>query len=106
VAKVHELVEQRVTLGELPALFPLAEGGAASGADDGPLGTFSISEMLAHLRGMSDGGRLADLVSCALLPEPAQRQCILEAVEVEPRLQRLIHFLMAEIKRHPDNSNR
>jgi hypothetical protein len=49
---------------------------------------------------LNDADQLADLVSCALLPGPVERQTILETVEVEPRLKYLIHFLMAEIKQH------
>jgi hypothetical protein len=39
-----------------------------------------------------------DLVSCAVLPGAAERQAILETVDVEVRLRRLIHFLLAEIR--------
>jgi hypothetical protein len=43
---------------------------------------------------------VADLVSCALLPGAVERQLILETVNLEARLKRLIHFLMAEITLH------
>jgi hypothetical protein len=39
-----------------------------------------------------------DLVSCAVLPGGVDRQAILETVDVEARLRRLIHFLLAEIQ--------
>ena len=48
--------------------------------------------------GIAAADQVADLVSCALLPDPAQRQTILETVELEPRLKHLIHFLLAEMK--------
>jgi hypothetical protein len=38
------------------------------------------------------------LVSCAVLPGAAERQTILETVDVEQRLRQLIHFLLAEIR--------
>ena len=103
VAKVHELVEQRMQLGELPFPLPLSKKSAHFWDEAGCPPTFSICEVLDHLRRVSDGGQLADLVSCALLPEALQRQSILEAVEVAQRLRRLIHFLMAQIRQHPNN---
>ena len=57
----------------------------------------SIKEIIAYLDKLSDPDQVADLVSCALLPGPVERQTILETVEIEPRLKHLIHFLMAEI---------
>ena len=58
---------------------------------------YSPAELLRYLRNVSDAGQLADLVTCALLPEAGQRQAILEAVDVEPRVRRLISFLLAEM---------
>jgi hypothetical protein len=39
-----------------------------------------------------------DLVSCAVLQGGMDRQAILETVDVEARLRRLVHFLLAEIQ--------
>jgi hypothetical protein len=39
-----------------------------------------------------------DLVSRAVLPSAVERQAILETVDVEARLRRLIYFLLAEIR--------
>jgi Lon protease-like protein len=63
----------------------------------------SIKEIIGYLDKLSDPDQVADLVSCALLPGPAERQTILETIEIEPRLKHLIHFLMAEIKQHRKN---
>lgn len=60
----------------------------------------SIKEIIAYLDKLSDPDQVADLVSCALLPGPDERQTILETVEIEPRLKHLIHFLMAEISQN------
>jgi hypothetical protein len=38
------------------------------------------------------------MVSCAVLPGGVERQAILETVDVEARVRRLIHFLLAEIQ--------
>ena len=51
-----------------------------------------------YLDSISDPEQAVDLVSCAVLSGAAERQAILETVEVETRLRRLIHFLLAEIR--------
>ena len=63
----------------------------------------SIKEIITYLDKLSDPDQVADLVSCALLPGPHERQTILETIEIEPRLKHLIHFLMAEISQHRKN---
>ena len=58
----------------------------------------SIEDALDQLILLNPPDQLADLVSRTLLPSSAQRQTILETVDVEDRLKHLIHFLMAEIR--------
>jgi Lon protease-like protein len=83
VAKVRDLVSERIRLGlRVRADVPQE----------------SIKEITTYLDRMSDPDEVADLVSHTLLPGPAERQTILETIEIEPRLKHLIHFLMAEIK--------
>ena len=60
----------------------------------------SVKDIIKYLDKLSDPDQVADLVSCALLPGPDERQTILETIEIEPRLKHLIHFLMAEISQH------
>lgn len=60
----------------------------------------SIEDALDQLIELHPPDQLADLVSRTLLPSSAQRQTILETVDVEERLKHLIHFLMAEIRRN------
>jgi ATP-dependent Lon protease len=48
---------------------------------------------------LTDPEQVADLVSCAVLAGPVERQTILETANLETRLKHLIHFLMAEIRR-------
>jgi Lon protease-like protein len=86
LAKVRELLGERVKLG-LPFSFS-APGGPASG------------EILQYLDSITDVEALADLVSCAVLAGAEERQQMLETVDVETRLRRLIRFLLAEIRRH------
>ena len=98
LAKVHELVRQRVEDGSLPFPFPMFKQ-AGKKAKNNP--NYSVKDMLDYLENLTDPDQVADLVSCALLPGANERQTILETVELEPRLKRLIHFLMAEAKRPP-----
>ena len=66
----------------------------------------SIKEIITYLDKLGDPDQVADLVSCALLPGSAERQTILETIEIEPRLKHLIHFLMAEISQHRKNKTK
>jgi len=83
MAKVRDLVSERIRQ-ELPAL-------------DTSVKSISVKEIVASLERLRDPDRVADLVSWSLLRGAAERQTILETLEVEARLKHLIHFLMAEI---------
>src|ERR1043166_219946 len=106
LAKVHELVQQRLEQGAFPFPFPVLKKSA--GAKDKPelasTPSLTAKEILNYLENLPNADQVADLVSCALLPEPGQRQAILETVELEARLKRLIHFLIDEVK-HPRKNN-
>src|SRR5215471_11338757 len=95
VAKVRELLEERINLG-LPFPFPVMGSEKAETNSKPP--AFSPKEILNYLDSITDPEQAADLVSCAVLPGAAERQSILETVDVEARLRRLIHFLLAEIR--------
>ncbi|MDB6064084.1 MAG: Peptidase lon domain protein [Pedosphaera sp.] len=101
VAKVRELLEERIKLG-LPLPFPTMPQSEATQPPPG----FSGKEVLEYLDKLNDPEQIADLVSCAALSGPVQRQTILETVNLEARLKHLIHFLMAEITRHRKDKNR
>lgn len=96
LAKVHELVRLRVEDGPSPFPFPMFK---QTGKKTKATTKYSVKDMLDYLESLTDPDQVADLVSCALLPGAQERQTILETVELEPRLKRLIHFLMAEVKR-------
>ena len=96
VAKIHELVEQRLEIAPFPAPLPFKKGNEK---DPHKPTVFSKTEVLNYLEQLPSADQVADLVTCALLSDAMERQTILETVEIEPRLKRLIHFLMAEIKR-------
>jgi ATP-dependent Lon protease len=95
VAKVRELLQERIQLG-LPFPFPVMSPGHSESSPTPP--SFSPKEILSYLDSIADPEQAADLVSCAVLPGAAERQTILETVDVEVRLRRLIHFLLAEIR--------
>src|SRR5882672_1775968 len=98
VAKVHELVEERVRLGPFP--FPFSAFKNASGSKKkGNTSKFSAKEILDYLESLTDPDQMSDLVSCALLPGAVERQTILETVHLGDRLKHLIHFLIEEVQR-------
>src|SRR5712692_9599846 len=96
VAKVRELLEERIELG-LPFPNSIMSPERADSSSHTP-SAFSPKEILNYLDSVTDPEQAADLVSCAVLPGPVERQTILETVDVEARLRRLIHFLLAEIQ--------
>ncbi len=85
LAKVKELLEEWIKRGlpfpPLPAMSQPSSG-----------------EILSYLDSIADPEQAADLVSRAILPGAAERQSILETVDLEARLRRLIQFLLAEIR--------
>ena len=94
LAKVRDLVTERIALG-FTFPFPVTKGSGKKATRK-----MTIKQIVSYLDKLHDADQVADLVSCALLSGAAQRQTILETVDVEPRLKHLIHFLMAEIKQH------
>jgi ATP-dependent Lon protease len=98
VAKVHELVEERIRLGPFPFPFSAFQNGG-SAKKKGNAAKFSAKEILDYLESLTDPDQMADLVSCALLPGAVERQTILETVHLEDRLKHLVHFLIEEVQR-------
>ena len=96
LARVRELVTERFDLG-LP--FLLADGTEPEAGGNLPP-SVSPKEVVGYLNSIGNPERAADLVSCTVLPSDVERQAILEAVDVETRLRRLIRFLMREIRTH------
>ncbi len=95
MAKVRELLEERIALG-LPFPFPVMSPGKKDNDTVPP--SFSPKQILHYLDSLTDPEQAADLVSCAVLPGASERQTILETLNVEARLRRLIIFLLAEIR--------
>src|SRR3954451_22493908 len=99
VAKVHELVRERVEIAPCPFPFPVLKKPSAQKSKSAETPKFSAKDVLDYLENLPDADQVADLVSCALLPGHLERQTILETVELDKRLKHLIHFLMEEIAR-------
>lgn len=90
LARVRDLVGERLKMGT----YPFKKGAPKDH-------TFpSVKEIMGYMDQLTNPDELADLISCALLPKVVERQAILETVELEPRLNRLIDFLSAEIRTH------
>lgn len=101
LAKVHELVEQRVKLGPSPTLPPFKSPASLKKKKkpaDAEMPN-ALPEIMQYLQNLPDPETVADLVSCALLPKAEHRQMILETIEIDRRLKYLIRFLMADIRR-------
>lgn len=100
MAKVRELVDELAShglaAGKLAATAPLPEMLADPGIQA------ALAKSIRHLRRAlaktNDPAKFADLVSCAMLLHPGQRQFILETADVERRLGALVRFLIAEAR--------
>ena len=95
LAKVRELLAERIQLG-LP--FPSPVLPPAQPAQNPAPPSFNPQEILQYLDSLTDPEQAADLVSCTVLPGARERQAILETVDIEERLRRLVYFLLAEIR--------
>jgi Lon protease-like protein len=102
VAKVRELLEQRIALG-IPFPFPMMSTGKSQ--EGSQPSEVTPNEILNYLDSNNDPEQAVDLVSCHVLPGALERQAILETVDVEARLRRLIQFLLAELSSNSKNGN-
>ncbi|MDB6018408.1 MAG: peptidase lon domain protein [Pedosphaera sp.] len=101
LAKVRELLEERVTLG-IP--LPFLELPKSQPVDAPP--AFSPKDIFEYLDKLNDPEQITDWVSSQVLRGPVEQQTILETVHLEARLKHLIHFLMAEITRQRKDKKR
>lgn len=97
LAKVRELLQVRFELG-LPFPFSLLSPAGEDAHTQPP--PFSAKEVMGYLDSIAKPEHAADLVSCAVLKGARERQAILEALDVETRLRRLIEFLLRDIRNH------
>ena len=97
VVQVRDLLARRFQLG-LPFPFPVFSQSEAGKAGSPPP-SLPAKEILNYLDKLATPEQVADLVSCAVLSVARERQTILETVNVEARLNQLIRFLVADIRR-------
>jgi ATP-dependent Lon protease len=94
LVKVRELLREWLDLGvSLPFPF-LPQNKKISSKPE-----FSSKEIMGYLESLTNPDHAADLISCAVLKDAADRQAIMEAVDVETRLRRLSKFLFEELRR-------
>lgn len=94
VERTLDLVDARLRLGmrvPLEVFYQLAGGSAGDKT--------SVEQCVRALRGITDPGTMADLVTTLIISEPEQRQVILENLDLEARLQHLVQFLVGEVNR-------
>ena len=102
VAKVRELLAERIAMG-LPFPFPVMSSSKSTKAGQEAPKSSATKEILKYLDELANPEHVADLVSCAVLARATERQTILETVDLEARLKRLIYFLLAENQRQEKN---
>ncbi len=93
VNRTLDLVDTRLRQGQglpLEVIQQLAGGASAEGSA-------KVEDCTSALRQLGDPGHLADLVATMLLPNPEARQVILQTLDVEERLKRLVYFLLREV---------
>lgn len=93
-ARTLDLVETRLKLAadDSPELFQQA---AARVQTEQPA---TLDNCMEALREIDDAAQLADFTASTLLTSPESRQAVLEAVDIEERLRRVVQFLMGELK--------
>jgi Lon protease-like protein len=102
-AKVRELVGDRLKQGLKVPWHVLRKLGQSSQASEfEPLAGLSFQHILSRMMELEDDEQMADTAACLLLTVPAERQVILETLDLVQRLKCLIHFLMAEIQRQKE----
>lgn len=105
-SKVMELAAMRIKgVGVQPPALVHQLLKLAGGKGKTKVGGVPADQILEFLGQLENIDQLADLISCGLLPEPAQRQIILESINLEERLKHLIHFLTVEIAGNPPESD-
>ncbi len=101
VIKLREVVAQRLEQGfhltlapDAPVPLPEDKAELAEVLKEG------VERFARHLLQIENPEHLVDIVSCALLTNPAARQAILETADLAGRLRLLIRFLRADIASH------
>lgn len=98
--QVLDLMKERLKLGFKVPEALLDRLCKATGNDEGSLSPEDLVQHgLHYFSNLTDPAHIADLVACTLLPNPLERQLVLECDDVEIRLRHIIHFLESELAR-------
>ena len=100
IKRIKSLVKKRFDQGLLAANSAILNG--ASAEESVVLSQFasqSSQHFLDYLNQLKEPGLIADLVGCSLLSKSAQRQTILETMNIQARILLVEQFLKAEIRR-------
>lgn len=100
LGRVRGLLKEWLTTG---TPFPPTPLGPIKASGDGP--KIPADEVLEYLNAIKCPEQATDLISCAVLKAAANRQAILEAVDLETRLRRLAEFLMEDIRRRKEDQD-
>jgi Lon protease-like protein len=101
-ARVLELVAERLKPAASSATA--ADGDAPPASPPGPVPSPAAEpEAASILARLDHPEEVADLISWTLVSDPLQRQLLLETLDVEMRLRRLIRFLLAGTERPKTN---
>lgn len=92
--RIFDLVRERLEIGGLPYPLPIVPNNEEANS----LTEISPDEVLGYLESMKDPEQIGDLVACAVLQNPVARQIILENMDLEERLEHLVHFLLQDIQ--------
>jgi Lon protease-like protein len=97
-ARLLELVGERLRLGFGGQVTNLVEKAGQEQPDAEAEAITAFRKVVRQLSQLDDPEQLTDLVSATLLPDPRQRQVILETISLEERMRHLIQFLNGEIQ--------
>lgn len=92
------LVGERLRLGFGGRVKSLPAKAAETPPDAEAEAITAFRKVVRQLSQLQDPEQLTDLVSATLLPDPRQRQVILETISLEERMRHLIQFLDEDIK--------
>ncbi len=102
--QIVQLVKVRLEQGSEVSVEILKElatdASIAEAPEESAHSNLSVEDALIKMAKDADPEQLIDLVSCTLLTVPAERQTMLEVLDIEARLNSLIGFLSGEVARN------
>ncbi len=97
-ARLLELVRTRLSSMPASAFADLSDPETPA-TEARSLAVGAFRKLLDHLNSVSDPEQVVDLVSATMLPDPTERQLILQTPDLEVRLQHLIRLLRQHLSK-------